>query len=196
MWLAESFIKIHHKLGSLPWLLYNTVVSPFYFYFSFFMCFLFQCFNSIIIEDKNENVIVNKVAPPLQTWDFSSAESNLAMDDDEFAFGWGKIRPKCLKFLNCPVGFAFVFGVYNMFLGSYSRGISKWKSLYDEINGIKWCMVFLIRYSSVGSSRSCFTQYWAKVFLLIKRTWSDFRFQWCNSGVICCVYQLLWWLWQ
>ena len=74
------------------------------------------------MEDKKRNVIVNKAAPPLQTSDFSSAESNPA-DDDEFAFGWGKIRPKCLKFLNCPVGFAFVFGVYNMFLGIAAWGL-------------------------------------------------------------------------
>ena len=72
------------------------------------------------MEEENGNVIVSEAAPPLQTSDFFSAESNHAMDNDEFAFGWGKVRPKCFRFLNCPVGLAFVFGVYNMFLGSYS----------------------------------------------------------------------------
>jgi hypothetical protein len=64
------------------------------------------------MEDKNGNVIANKTAPPLQISDPS--------DHEEFAYGWGKIRPKCLKFLNCPVGFVIVFGVYNIFIGSYA----------------------------------------------------------------------------
>ena len=66
------------------------------------------------MEDQNSNVIENKTPPPMKK---SEDTSN---DKDECAtYGWGKIRPKSLKFLSSPAWFVIAFGVYNLFQGWY-----------------------------------------------------------------------------
>ncbi|XP_028413377.1 solute carrier organic anion transporter family member 4C1-like [Dendronephthya gigantea] len=69
------------------------------------------------MEDKNSNVITNKTAPPLEkTEDISNNK------DECTSYGWGKIRPKYLKFLSSPVWFVAVFSVFSLFQGIASWG--------------------------------------------------------------------------
>jgi hypothetical protein len=82
------------------------------------------------MDDHNGNVIENKTAAPLQEpssqkrSDPSSQKSDPSSADvaskQDLAYGWGKIRPKCLKFLSSPVWFIVVFCVYALLQGSYS----------------------------------------------------------------------------
>ena len=86
------------------------------------------CFR--IMDDHNGNVIENKTAAPLQEpssqkrSDPSSQKSDPSSADvaskQDLAYGWGKIRPKYLKFLSSPVWFIVVFCVYALLQGSYS----------------------------------------------------------------------------
>ena len=68
------------------------------------------------MEDENGNVIANKTAPPLS--DLAPEQFDPA-SKEEFMYGWRRIRPKCLQFLNCPAALIIVFCVYNMFQGWY-----------------------------------------------------------------------------
>ena len=67
------------------------------------------------MEDRNGNIIANKTAPPLAN--IASKESDSTSKQEEFTYGWGTIRPKCLQFFNRPAVLLIVFCVYNTFQG-------------------------------------------------------------------------------
>lgn len=85
------------------------------------------------MDDHNGNVIENKTAAPLQEpssqkrSDPSSQKSDPSSADvaskQDLAYGWGKIRPKYLKFLSSPVWFIVVFCVYALLQGIASWGM-------------------------------------------------------------------------
>ncbi|XP_028413378.1 solute carrier organic anion transporter family member 4C1-like [Dendronephthya gigantea] len=69
------------------------------------------------MEDQNSNGIANKRAP------LGKSEGNSENKEECTVFGWGKIRPKSLKFLSSPIWFVAVFSVYNVFQGIASWGL-------------------------------------------------------------------------
>lgn len=76
--------------------------------------------------DENKNVFTNKVlAPPLDAekpFKFTQEKKD-AKDVQKgnnvvfLEYGWGKFRPKCLQFLNCPIWFFVVISAYTLCQG-------------------------------------------------------------------------------